>query len=331
MNTLLNTEIAQGLDNRRKIAPTGLFLSILALYLIILHLMGSFCPLNILFVILVAALYFFHSSTRTFIFLAAPVLIQNLIYDFLRYIPFDWLGTVQVEIPYRIEQTLFGITKGGTVLLPHEFLAGYVNPVFDLFLGFLYNIQDLYLFFVIIFIWHFKGKDVAFRFGIAFLIMNLACFVTWFVIPVAPPWYVSKFGFMTPFANIPGDAAGLVNFDQILGITLSRNMYEMSAFVFGAFPSMHAGYATLMLLYTATISKQWAILMSVYTLLMFVSAAYLQHHYMIDVLGGILYALLGWYLAERPLRLAAKRMYGTSYNWLVAEGVPPLIRRREYV
>src|SRR6266478_1540754 len=53
------------------------------------------------------------------------------------------------------------------------------------------------------------------KFALAFLIVNLLGFVTYFVYPVAPPWYVSEYGLGPARMDVHSFAAGASRFDQI--------------------------------------------------------------------------------------------------------------------
>ena len=89
-------------------------------------------------------------------------------------------------------------------------------------------------------------------------------------------------------------AGGGLRFDELLGTHVFQNAYGHSIEVFGALPSLHVAYPMLaMLLVLRTAALQWARWpVSVYALIMCFSAVYLQHHYVIDVLLGVVYAVI---------------------------------------
>jgi membrane-associated phospholipid phosphatase len=73
-----------------------------------------------------------------------------------------------------------------------------------------------------------------------------------------------------------------------------ENAYSHSLAVFGALPSLHAAYPALaVLLVYQTPSLRWARLPALsYAVLMCFAAVYLQHHYVIDILLALVYAMI---------------------------------------
>jgi membrane-associated phospholipid phosphatase len=86
----------------------------------------------------------------------------------------------------------------------------------------------------------------------------------------------------------------------MLGITYFQDMYQRGSAVFGALPSLHASYPLYGLLVTFRRASLPSTLLQVgYALLMAFAAVYLEHHYVIDVLLGILYTLVAFGLIRR--------------------------------
>ena len=131
-------------------------------------------------------------------------------------------------------------------------------------------------------------------FAIVFLLVNWIGFVGYYAHPAAPPWYVMHYGF-TPVLNTLGEVAGLGRFDELIGVSLFHGIYCHSSNVFAAVPSLHAAYVFSAFLY-AVIGKCHR---CVQGLLLFISAGiwfaavYTSHHYIIDILLGILTAFAG--------------------------------------
>jgi membrane-associated phospholipid phosphatase len=62
-------------------------------------------------------------------------------------------------------------------------------------------------------------------------------------------------------------------------------------------PSMHCSYPMILLLFALELRRLPAIVaLALFQLLMGFSAIYLQHHYVSDVLVGMLYAALGYFV-----------------------------------
>jgi membrane-associated phospholipid phosphatase len=136
----------------------------------------------------------------------------------------------------------------------------------------------------------FKDKRLLLDFSLAFLLTNILGFALYYLYPAAPPWYVALHGFEENF-SIPGNEAGLANFDRILGISLFHGMYAKNANVFAAVPSLHAAYPLTTLYFG--IKKRLRLASWVFFVILvgiWVSAVYTRHHYILDVILGALCA-----------------------------------------
>ena len=267
---------------------------------------------HLFFAALVIALYLVHPASRQLVLLASPLLLKEVIFDSLRYIPFDWLQPIHVAQPYLLERSLFGVTCGGSLVLINECMMAYASGFGDLLFGLTYHLLEPIAYLSLILLWKLHSMEKAQSYATAFLLMNLFAFVTYLFYPAAAPWYVNLHGFAPPVAGILGDPAGLSRLDSLLGTSLSANIYGASPFVFGAIPSMHAGITMMSLLYFLHLKKRWSIGMGTYVVVMWVGALYLQHHYLIDVLLGILYALVAYLVVEKCLGDRVSR----GHQWL---------------
>lgn len=71
--------------------------------------------------------------------------------------------------------------------------------------------------------------------------------------------------------------------------------------MFGAFPSLHSGCATIEMLFLSYLFPRMKPFCVLYVLWMWFSTMYLTHHYMIDLVGGSIYAILAYAVAQRFL------------------------------
>jgi hypothetical protein len=153
------------------------------------------------------------------------------------------------------------------------------------------------------------GRRLLARFGWTFLLMNIVGFATYYVYPAAPPWYVADYGLGPANLAARSSAAGAARWDAITGIPYFAGFYGRSADVFGAIPSLHVAYPLLTYLHGRELRKRWLDVAS-FGLFLLVSfaAVYLNHHYVLDVLLGVLYTLVAWgidlALERRRLRKA---------------------------
>jgi membrane-associated phospholipid phosphatase len=140
----------------------------------------------------------------------------------------------------------------------------------------------------------FKDRALMSKLAFAFLIVNLMGIVTWVSFPAAPPWYVDQYGLGPAVLDAIPSAAGTARFDQLVGMKLFTGFYERSANVFGAMPSLHVGYPTVIACSCWALGNKWRVPAIGFAGLMAFSAVYLQHHYVLDVVAGLLYGVAAW-------------------------------------
>lgn len=233
-----------------------------------------------------------------------PFFLFGLLYDALRFVtPFAHAHVaIHVEGPYRLELQLFGWrTEAGDVVIPSEALTAIRSPVVLLAAGFAYFffIYEVFLFAIYLLV---KDRLLVARFGWTFLLLCIVGFVTYYVYPAAPPWYVAQHGLGPADVHALPDAARLREVDALLGVSFFASFYARSSNVFGAIPSLHAAYPLLVWFYArrSPLARwHWAFL--AFFLLMCFSAVFLYHHYLIDVILGAAYALGAYGLMEGVL------------------------------
>jgi len=144
-----------------------------------------------------------------------------------------------------------------------------------------------------------KKRDIYLRFALVFLFTNLLGFVCYYIYPAAPPWYAMEYGF-DPVVTTPGNMAGLSRFDHLINYPLFASLYGRNSNVFAAFPSLHSSYLLITLFYSIK-GKSPALITGIIALFMvgiWGTAVYTAHHYVLDVLAGIVLAFAGIFLFE---------------------------------
>lgn len=279
-----------------------------ALFLFFHFWMGGLHRIHFIYACLLTTLVLIHYQTRLYFIVAAPIFIHNILYDSFRYIPFDWFLPIRIAEPYQLDQWLFGVKWGDQVLLFHEYLQQFSNGFLYVFSGLLYHVHEAMIFIFIFLLWKIRSLDLAFRFSITFLFMNLLAFATYLFYPASAPWYVEQYGFLQPDGPVFGSAAGLAKFDQLLSIQVSQNLYQLNPVVFGAIPSMHAGFAALIWLFANQVGPILRWFFALYFFGMCFAALYLGHHYLIDLVIGVLYALIAYFIVEKTQRERVQRL-----------------------
>jgi membrane-associated phospholipid phosphatase len=239
---------------------------------------------------LLGLLDLYNEKTRLFLKTFFPFILTGVVYDSMRY--FYWQGIegrVHVAQPYLFERRWFGI-DGQTlneIFLEHHWV------VLDIACGLAYlTFVAEYLGFA--FLAFAKGLYArAATFARCFFVMNVMGFATYFIYPSAPPWYVTQYGLGPARMHIAPEAAAASRFDALFGSHFFASMYGRGVDVFGAIPSLHAAYpfTAMLLVFSIPELRRWRLPAAAFFLLMCLSAVYLQHHYVLDVLLGLLYAL----------------------------------------
>lgn len=225
---------------------------------------------------------------RDFVKLAVPILLYAILYDLFPLIPHQYWGEVIIQGLHDAESLIFKVQLATYFLHHNHFILDFITGIF-------YGLHFWTFVAFALYLWKCFPRRYFIQFGWAFFLANFGWMVTVFLWPMAPPWYVHQFGFELTSLNLIGDAAGLLRFDTLVGTHFFQNLYAKSRIVFGAMPSMHAGWPILMLLSAWQIHnrKLFGVLIG-YTICMWFSALYLQHHYLLDLLGGLLYAVIAW-------------------------------------
>lgn len=266
--------------------------------------------------LLVAALFLTSPYTRRLAVAMLPFLIFGISYDWMNIVPNYEVNTVDTSGIYHSEKSLFGIeTAQWGLLTPNEFFGHHTSPLCDIMAGLFYLcwvpvpiIFGLWLYF------HNRTSEYL-HFALVFLFVNLLGFAVYYIHPAAPPWYVALHGFEA-VPGTPGDVAGLGAFDRMTGTGIFQALYGRNANVFAAVPSLHSAYTLIAFIYSLRSRSplSWRIALAVITLGIWATAVYTGHHYLIDVLSGILTALVGYALFEWGLmRISAFRRFMERY------------------
>lgn len=299
--------------------------SLLGTYCLFHYRMGGLTHNHLLLAAAILFLFFAHRQTRQFLLLASPLILKDILYDALRYIPFDWMTPIHIGDLYRMEGSLFGMTCAGEPRLINECLALWAHPTLDVVCGFFYHLLNPFVFLIFVALWKIRGEEVTSRYAIGFLVMNLMAFATYILYPAAAPWYVEQHGFDQPIGPVVGQAAGLIHFDQIIGSNFSTRLYSQNPVVFGAVPSMHAGFTMFGSLYAFRIGKIFGSFIFFYAMTMWFSALYLQHHYLIDIVWGVGYALAAYGLVEFWLKDPVSQFFVRLSSLIRQQEASPLI------
>jgi len=218
------------------------------------------------------------------------LVLWQILWSLAPLIPKEMRPTIDVRSLEALDRSMF-------LVLPHEVLTKIQNPVLDVFAAIPYTIH---IFWPIAFlVWtFFRCRRLMLPYVNCFGLLCLLGVTTELVFPTAPPWYYDKYGFAPASYDLPGDPGGLARVDKMFDTDFYLNTFVKSPVVFGAFPSLHVGWPTLLTLFLCmNVFTSWKLRLipCAYVLWVAFAVVYLHHHYVADVLGGMLF---GWLVYE---------------------------------
>jgi len=282
-------------------------------YLLLSFLLIGFKPEQLFLATLTNGLYFASKPTRKFILGFSVFIVYWIIFDYMKALPNYMVSPVHIEGIYNAEKSVFGIHSAGKIMTPNEWLLLKSNSFLDIMSGVFYLtwVPVPLMFAAFLF---YKNKKQFLYFSFTFLVVNLVGFVIYYSFPAAPPWYVQQYGFaFNP--HTPGNTAGLARFDAYFGVHIFKSIYEKSSNVFAAMPSLHSAYPAIVFYYAIKNKLGLAnILFGTIMVGVWFAAVYTSHHYVLDVLAGILCAIIGItlfnsLLKARPIGSFINRLY----------------------
>ncbi|CAN5307283.1 phosphatase PAP2 family protein [soil metagenome] len=271
----------------------------------------------IVFLVVAPVLAYATKTTKRLFVALYPIALLALTYDAMRYVKDVGLpsaDSVHLCDLRATEARLFGFSDGTTV---HDWLQVHWNPWLDRIAAVPYG---TFIFVEVGFaIWLFtRSERASTRFGWAFLLMNLMGFVTYHLYPAAPPWYFHSHGCAIDLAAHASEGPNLARVDAWLGVAYFHGLYARSNDVFGCVPSLHVAYPALILLEGARWMKwRGRIIAGVWSALMCFAAVYLDHHWVFDVVLGLLFATVAYSIVFFGFRYffarrAPQRSVGTA-------------------
>jgi membrane-associated phospholipid phosphatase len=260
----------------------GGYLAAVTLFLVfVLHL--SVSPERFLLLMLIAALIL--GRAKLFLTDWIPFLVLFLSYEYLR-----GLGG-KLGMPIHDVTSLERLVSFGqvpTLLLQQAFYhAGHLSwydiaATMFYFLHFAFPLGLGYLFWVV-------DRRTFLRFSRALIAMSFGAFVFYLLLPVAPPWKALPTVVKIIDHTLP-------SFTDIPGIPVPATVYHwLTPNQYAAMPSLHAAYPLLGALFALRLwgRRAWPVL--VYTACVWLSIVYLGEHYVVDIIGALVFVLAAFF------------------------------------
>ena len=259
----------------------GGYLAVVTLFMVfVLHI--SVSPERFLLLMLIGALVL--GRARLFLADWIPFLVLFLSYEYLR-----GLGG-KLGMPIHDVTSLERLISFGqvpTLVLqqafyhPGHFHPGHVSwydiaATMFYFLHFAFPLGLGYLFWVV-------DRRTFLRFSRTLIAMSFAAFVFYLLLPVAPPWKVLPNVVKIIDHTLP-------SFTDIPGIPVPATVYHwLTPNQYAAMPSLHAAYPLLGSLFALRLwgRRAWPAL--VYTACVWLSIVYLGEHYVVDIIGAVIF------------------------------------------
>jgi hypothetical protein len=273
-------------------------------YLILSIVLVGFKTDQLILIGIFNVLFYASVITRKFILGFSIFIVYWVIFDYMKAFPNYNYNDVAVKGLYDAEKGLFGIKFNGSILTPNEYLRLKSTNLVDVAAGIFYLCWipvplafAAYLFF--------KNKRQFLYFSLTFVLVNMLGFIVYYAYPAAPPWYIQFHGFnFHPLTQ--GNTAGLARFDKYFNINLFKSIYSKGSNVFAAMPSLHSSYPVIVVYYG--IKNRLGVINWFFGVVMvgiWFTAVYASHHYVLDVMAGILTATIGILLFNWVLSASA--------------------------
>ncbi|KAG6242489.1 hypothetical protein E4U24_005703 [Claviceps purpurea] len=259
------------------------------------------------FALLAASWILLMPATRQF-FLPSVTIWVWLVYFFCsRFIPYEYRPHIWVRVLPALENVLYGANLS-------NILSAHKHAILDILAWLPYGIIHFgapAACSLLMFIFAAPGTTPVF--ARTFGWMSILGVTIQLIFPCTPPWYEDQNGLVPAAYGMKGSPAGLERIDKIFGIDLYTSNFTAAPLPFGAFPSLHGGYAVLEALFMSHCFPQFRMFFIGYVGWIWWSTMYLSHHYAIDLVGGGLIAAAFFYSARA--RLLPQRQADKITRW----------------
>ncbi|KAI0808180.1 PAP2-domain-containing protein [Fomes fomentarius] len=228
--------------------------------------------------------------TSQFFVPASPIFLYLLSFYCSKFIPKDYRPTPSVVLLPTLESVLYGANVS-------DILTRFTHPILDIIAWVPYGVGHYVIPFIVgAFLWLFRPKESLHYWARAFGFMNMTGVLCQLVFPCAAPWYELIYGLTPADYSIRGSPGGLARIDRLFHSSGYTAAFSNSPLVFGAFPSLHAGSATMEALFISHFFPHTTKWVFGYAAVLYWATMYLTHHYLVDVVGGSCLAVAFFYL-----------------------------------
>ncbi len=135
-----------------------------------------------------------------------------------------------------------------------------------------------------------KDHDAFRRFGLTLVVLCGLAFITYVIAPTTPPWLAQP----ASVKHLIEESVQRSGVPSSLVWLYSHHDYNLYA----AFPSLHAGFPVVAAVAAWGQSRKVGALLWLWAVIMWVVVVFLGEHYVADVIGGIVYAVIAVAIAR---------------------------------
>ncbi|MEO7330456.1 MAG: phosphatase PAP2 family protein [Minicystis sp.] len=272
-------------------------------------------------ILLVTGLAYTNETSKKLCKISYGMGLIGLFYDAMRYVRNVGVSPERVHLCdlRALEIKLFGITMGGERVTVHDWFLTHHWDALDLWCAVPYG-TFIFASLGCAVVLYLRDARAVQRFSWAFCLMNVIGFATYHIYPAAPPWYYHAHQCVVDMTANPQAGPRLEHVDALLGFDYFRGMYTRSSDIYGAVPSLHVAYPGMILLNGFRLFKLPG---KIFSIVFFVSmcfaAVYLDHHWIIDIVVGLVYCVACWALVGFILARLQKPASASAQTPLLPE------------
>jgi hypothetical protein len=248
----------------------------------------------LLFAIGMPLLAYTNANTKRLFAGIFPMALLALVYDAMRFVQYVGITPERVHVCdlRELDMQIASVTLNGTRASLHDYFQAHASEALDLICAIPYGtfLIVTVAFAVVLYLCDYARLQ---RFAWTFFLVNIAGFVTYHVYPAAPPWYYHLHGCSVDLATRASEGPNLARVDRWLGVSYFAGFYGRSNDVFGAVPSLHIGYPLLIAIYAWPMTRVLGRTLALgFFAWMCFAAVYLDHHWVVDVILGVIYTVV---------------------------------------
>jgi membrane-associated phospholipid phosphatase len=221
-----------------------------------------------------------------------PLVLLLFAYEAMRGIVWQLNTQVHFMAPILAEKTLFlGLLP--TLELQRLFFNPAVIQWHDFAAAFFYSLHFIAPLFFAFFLWT-RDRKLYQKFALSLVLVSYAALMTFLLFPVAPPWLAAEQGFLPHVEQV------LFAIHEVYPMLALKTAYVLvNANPVAAIPSLHAAYPFLIFLFAFRHYGKRAWPLAALPLGIGFSIVYLGEHYVVDLLAGLFYVLVVYFLVEK--------------------------------